>query len=199
MLEHNDKIFACGTHAFSPKCSWREAKQLRSVTEWVDGRARCPYSPEDNSTAIMTESGDYYIGSATDFSSNDHAIYRWSGEKVDKNALRTLQYNSHWVSQPDFVGSFEDEKFVYFVFREPAVEFMNCGKAVYSRIARVCKSDRNQVNYLTFCTSRKFDFIKLLASPLKIVVSLCSITYQGSTYYFYDSHHNTVTTKPWYF
>lgn len=159
LLEHNDKIFACGTHAFSPKCSWREAKQLRSVTEWVDGRARCPYSPEDNSTAIMTESGDYYIGSATDFSSNDHAIYRWSGDKVDKNALRTLQYNSHWVSQPDFVGSFEDEKFVYFVFREPAVEFMNCGKAVYSRIARVCKSDRggNHIlkdNWTTFLKAR---------------------------------------------
>lgn len=59
-----------------------------------------------------------------------------------QKALRTVQYNSHWVAQPDFVGSFETEDFVYFLFREPAVEYMNCGKAVYSRIARVCKSDR---------------------------------------------------------
>ena len=30
---------------------------------------------------------------------------------------------------------------MYFFFREAAVEFMNCGKAVYSRVARVCKND----------------------------------------------------------
>ena len=47
-----------------------------------------------------------------------------------------------WLAQPDFVGSFETEDFVYFLFREAAVEYMNCGKAVYSRIARVCKNDK---------------------------------------------------------
>ena len=29
---------------------------------------------------------------------------------------------------PDFVSSIEDKDFVYFFFREEAVEFMNCGK-----------------------------------------------------------------------
>ncbi len=32
------------------------------------------------------------------------------------------------VPGPDFVGAVEDEDFVYFFFREEAVEFMNCGK-----------------------------------------------------------------------
>lgn len=32
--------------------------------------------------------------------------------------------------------------FVYFFFRETAVEYINCGKAVFSRVARVCKYDR---------------------------------------------------------
>lgn len=32
---------------------------------------------------------------------------------------------------PDFVSSIEDEDFVYFFFREEAVEYMNCGKVKY--------------------------------------------------------------------
>ncbi len=32
------------------------------------------------------------------------------------------------VPGPDFVGAVEDKDFVYFFFREEAVEFMNCGK-----------------------------------------------------------------------
>ena len=57
---------------------------MRTVSKWIDGRARCPYSPLDNSTAIMTEDGNYFIGASMDFSSNDHAIYKWSGPDVDK-------------------------------------------------------------------------------------------------------------------
>ena len=118
------------------------------MRKWIDGKARCPYSPRDNATALMTANGDYYIGSATDFSSNDHAIYRMSGPNVNKGALRTVQYNSHWLAQPDFVGSFETDAYIYLLFRESAIEYMNCGKAVYSRIARVCKSDRGGAHVL---------------------------------------------------
>ena len=52
-----------------------------------------------------------------------------------------MQYNAKWLNSPEFVGSFETDHFVYFFFREVAVEHMNCGKAVYSRVARLCKSD----------------------------------------------------------
>ena len=55
--------------------------------------------------------------------------------------LRTSQFNSLWLSGPDFVATFETRRFIYFLFRETATEAMNCGKAVYSRIARVCKND----------------------------------------------------------
>ncbi len=106
------------------------------------GTARCPYSPLENITALVTADGDYYVGSGIDFSSSDHAIFRMSGDGLDSNLLRTVQYNGLWLAQPDFVASFETEDHVYFLFRETAVEYMNCGKAVYSRIARVCKNDR---------------------------------------------------------
>ena len=37
-------------------------------------------------------------------------------------------YSLTSVSGPDFVGAVEDEDYVYFFFREEAVEFINCGK-----------------------------------------------------------------------
>ena len=142
LVSHQDQVFACGTHAFSPKCSWREPGEIGKVTRLIDGRAKCPYSPGDNATALITSDGDYFIGSATDFQSTDHAIYRMKGHNVDLYTLRTVQYDSKWLAQPDFVAQFETKDFVYFVFRETAAEVMNCGKAIYSRIARVCKNDQ---------------------------------------------------------
>jgi hypothetical protein len=35
---------------------------------------------------------------------------------------------SRWLNDPQFVGSFETEDHVYFLFRESAVEYINCGK-----------------------------------------------------------------------
>uniref|UniRef100_A0A1A9WXA0 Sema domain-containing protein n=1 Tax=Glossina brevipalpis TaxID=37001 RepID=A0A1A9WXA0_9MUSC len=43
---------------------------------------------------------------------------------------------------PNFVSSFTQGDFVYFFFRETAVEYINCGKTIYSRVARVCKWDK---------------------------------------------------------
>lgn len=45
-----------------------------------------------------------------------------------KPIMRTDQYNSKWLNSPQFVGSFEAGDFVYFIFREAAVEHINCGK-----------------------------------------------------------------------
>lgn len=57
------------------------------------------------------------------------------------------------------MGSFEIGEFVYFFFREHAVEYINCGKAVYSRVARVCKNDRGgkymiSQNWATYLKAR---------------------------------------------
>nr|XP_021191662.2 semaphorin-5B [Helicoverpa armigera] len=142
LLLHGHKLFACGTHAFSPVCSWREIESIRTVTEWVTGVANCPYNPHSNVTAILASNGEYYAGTPTDFASSDTAICRSQGAAAhDSGMLRTTQYDLNWLNEPQFVGSFEDDSFVYFVFREVAVEFMNCGKIIYSRIARVCKND----------------------------------------------------------
>ncbi|XP_075984423.1 semaphorin 5c [Anticarsia gemmatalis] len=142
LLAHEHKLFACGTYAFSPMCSWREIESINTVTDWVTGVANCPYNPHSNVTAILATNGEYYAGTPTDFTSSDTAIFRSQGAALrDAGTLRTTQYDLNWLNEPQFVGSFEDDHFVYFVFREVAVEFMNCGKIIYSRIARVCKND----------------------------------------------------------
>jgi len=105
---------------------------LRMKHEFT-GRGICPLDPRHNSTAIYT-GGDLYSGTVSDFSGTDALIYR--------NPLRTEQFDLKHLNAPDFVSSTEDEDYVYFFFREAAVEYINCGKAIYSRVARVCKNDR---------------------------------------------------------
>lgn len=101
-----------------------QMEDVSRVTEWVQGVAKCPYSPHSNITALMTLTGQYFAGSPMDFSGADSAITRDLGAPY----LRTNQYNSKWLNEPQFVGSFETDAFVYFLFRESAVEFINCGK-----------------------------------------------------------------------
>ncbi|XP_018334945.1 semaphorin-2A, partial [Agrilus planipennis] len=54
-----------------------------------------------------------------------------------------------FVVEPNFVGSFDIGEYVFFFFRETAVEYINCGKSVYSRVARVCKKDIGGKNILS--------------------------------------------------
>ena len=77
-----------------------------------------------------------------------HSCYfNWLGRR-EYSFKRTIKYDSHHLDKPDFVGSYEIGEYVYFFFREIAVEYMNCGKSVYSRIARVCKRDTGGKNIL---------------------------------------------------
>jgi len=121
-----------------------------TVTQYDKGVAKCPFNPRANITSLMTENGQMFVGSPTDFSGSDPAILRAdvSQGMSEARMLRTNQYNSKWLNDPQFVGSFESGEFVYFIFRESAVEYINCGKVVYSRIARVCKSDSGGVHIL---------------------------------------------------
>ncbi|XP_055544886.1 semaphorin-5A [Wyeomyia smithii] len=135
-----NRVYACGTYAFSPSCSWRQMENL-TATRYDRGVAKCPFSPHANNTAHMADNGKLFVGTTTDFSGSDPAIIRADVTQESSRMLRTNQYNSKWLNDPQFVGSFEKGEFVYFVFREAAVEYINCGKIIYSRIARICKND----------------------------------------------------------
>jgi semaphorin 5 len=144
--EYKDKLLSCGTFAYSPSCSWRNVDNL-NVISYEKGVGKSPFNPRANITTLMTNDGKMFIGSATDFSGADSAILRADLSISDSKILRTKQYNSEWLNSPQFVGSFENSDFIYFVFREIAIEVGSDAKAVYSRIARVCKNDNG--NFFT--------------------------------------------------
>ncbi|KAK2704735.1 semaphorin-1A-like [Artemia franciscana] len=128
------KIVLCGTHAFKPMCRDYSFKDGQYVLDkQYSGQGLSPYDPSHNTTAVMVD-GDLYVGTVADFSGADPLIYR--------EPLRTEQYDAMHMSAPNFVSSFGHGEHVYFLFRETAIEYMNCGKSIYSRIARVCKQDR---------------------------------------------------------
>lgn len=127
-------LLVCGTNSFKPLCrDYVIHNGNYTVAKEKPGQAVCPYDPHHNSTAIYVD-GDLYTGTVADFSGMDPIIYR--------EPLQTEQYDSMSLNAPDFVSSMTHGDFVYFFFRETAVEYINCGKTVYSRVARVCKYDR---------------------------------------------------------
>ena len=158
------RLYICGTNAHSPKDEVIYANLTHLARHEFypgvgDGIAKCPFDPEDNSTAIWVESGNpgnhpaIYSGTNAEFTKADTVIFR--GDIFDESSgrreftfKRTIKYDSHMLDKPDFVGSFDVGNYVYFFFRETAVEFMNCGKTIYSRVARVCKKDIGGKNIL---------------------------------------------------
>uniref|UniRef100_A0A3Q2ZTP6 Semaphorin-5A n=1 Tax=Kryptolebias marmoratus TaxID=37003 RepID=A0A3Q2ZTP6_KRYMA len=137
LLVNKTEVMTCGTNAFQPLCITREVGNISKVLERVNGVARCPYDPRHNSTAVVTESGELYAATVIDFSGRDPVIYRSLGGMPP---LRTAQYNSKWLNEPHFISAYDIGLFTFFFLRENAVEH-DCGKTVYSRVARVCKND----------------------------------------------------------
>ncbi|VVC34315.1 WD40/YVTN repeat-like-containing domain,Sema domain,PSI domain [Cinara cedri] len=130
---NNEEMFVCGTNAFHPMCKMFNLTDGTKGVEEVDGRGRCPYDPLHNSTSIFA-SGQLYSGTVADFSGSDPLIY--------KEPMRTERLDFKQLNDPNFVSSLEYKDYIFFFFREIAVEYINCGKAIYSRVARVCKDDK---------------------------------------------------------
>lgn len=51
-------------------------------TKFDKGVAKCPFNPHANITTLMTENGELFVGSPTDFSGTDPAILRADVTKV---------------------------------------------------------------------------------------------------------------------
>ncbi|XP_076383198.1 semaphorin-1A isoform X3 [Megalopta genalis] len=129
-----DRFLVCGTNAYKPLCRQFTIKDGTYVKDSdMDGLGLCPYDPRHNSTAVFAE-GQLYAATVADFSGGEPLIHRES--------IRTERSDLNQLNGPNFVSSFAYEDYVFFFFRETAVEFMNCGKAVYSRVGRVCQHDK---------------------------------------------------------
>jgi len=131
---NDQEMLVCGTNAYNPLCRrYVNNGTGLEVRREFSGKGMSPFDPNHNSTAVYSD-GELYAGTVSDFSGLDPIIY--------KDPLRTEQYDFKHLNAPSFVSSVADGDYVYFFFRETAVEYMNCGKAVYSRVGRVCKKDK---------------------------------------------------------
>uniref|UniRef100_A0A8C5RI25 Semaphorin-6D n=1 Tax=Laticauda laticaudata TaxID=8630 RepID=A0A8C5RI25_LATLA len=133
----DEMVFVCGTNAFNPMCRYYRLSTLEYDGDEISGLARCPFDAKQTNVALFAD-GKLYSATVADFLASDAVIYRSMG---DGSALRTIKYDSKWIKEPHFLHAIEYGNFVYFFFREIAVEHNNLGKAVYSRVARICKND----------------------------------------------------------
>uniref|UniRef100_A0A3Q3R5N2 Semaphorin-6A n=2 Tax=Monopterus albus TaxID=43700 RepID=A0A3Q3R5N2_MONAL len=139
LLQQNDDIlFVCGTNAFNPSCRTYKMDTLEAVGEEISGMARCPYDAKHANVALFAD-GKLYSATVTDFLAIDAVIYRSLG---DSPTLRTVKHDSKWLKDPYFVQAVNYGDFIYFFFREIAMEYNTMGKVVFPRVARVCKNDR---------------------------------------------------------
>lgn len=146
------EFMLCGTNSYKPLCRKYVVKDDQSLDEGsgsneinpptsrslevgadIEAQGQCPYSPKHNSSYAFVD-GNLFSATVADFSGADPLIYR--------QPQRTDQYDLMQLNQPAFVRVVEHGAHVMVFFREEAMEYMNLGKAVYSRVARVCKNDR---------------------------------------------------------
>ncbi|KAK7933514.1 hypothetical protein WMY93_004410 [Mugilogobius chulae] len=138
LQQNDDTLFVCGTNAFNPSCRTYKTDSLEALGEEISGMARCPYDAKHANVALFAD-GKLYSATVTDFLAIDAVIYRSLG---DSPTLRTVKHDSKWLKEPYFVQAVNYGDFIYFFFREIAMEYNTMGKVVFPRVARVCKNDR---------------------------------------------------------
>lgn len=135
------QILLCGTNSYKPLCRYytiqdvapNSDKSRFELSKEIEAQGRCPYNPNHNSTYVFAD-GHLYSATVADFSGGDPLIYR--------DPQRTEQFDFKQLNQPAFVSAVDYNGYVFFFFREVAMEYMNCGKTIYSRVGRVCKNDK---------------------------------------------------------
>uniref|UniRef100_A0A915Q4Z2 Sema domain-containing protein n=1 Tax=Setaria digitata TaxID=48799 RepID=A0A915Q4Z2_9BILA len=157
LKEGRQTLLVCSSNAMKPQLRELDALTLqeRSSPENVIGV--CSAHVNLNTTAVLVEWGNpedipaIYSGIRTGLILDNHLIYRPPLIKNNKelySSMRTIYTDSKWLYEPDFVASFNIDKYVYFFFREVAIEREHCEHIVFSRVARICKKDVGGKNVL---------------------------------------------------
>ncbi|NWR52086.1 SEM3C protein, partial [Regulus satrapa] len=161
-------LYVCGSGAFSPVCVYvnrgrRSEEQIFKIdSKCESGKGRCSFNPNVNTVSVMINE-ELFSGMYIDFMGTDAAIFR---SLTKRNAVRTDQHNSKWLSEPIFVdahvipdGTDPNDAKIYFFFKERLTDNSGSTKQIHSMIARVCPNDtggqRSLVNkWTTFLKAR---------------------------------------------
>ncbi|XP_037616782.1 semaphorin-3C [Sebastes umbrosus] len=161
-------LFMCGSGAYSPVCVYinrgrRPEEQVFHIDSRSEsGKGRCSFNPQVNTVSVMLNQ-ELFSGMYIDFMGTDAAIFR---SLTKRNAVRTDQHNSKWLSEPIFIdaqlipdGTDPNDAKLYFFFRERLTDNSGNTKNIHTMVARVCPSDiggqRSLVNkWTTFLKAR---------------------------------------------
>ena len=177
LVKYNDSsMLICGTNAYNPICKKKYLNNNTTIE--MSGKGICPFDPSQNYTFLRANDGQLYAGTIANFQGTMALIHKtpW------------LITNAEHLNEPvNFVHSFEFGDYVFFFFRETAVECIQCGKRVFSRIARVHKTVNNnnnnnnkkKISYWTSFLKKKlncsisggdypfsFDYIQSVTNPI---------------------------------
>uniref|UniRef100_A0A3B4BG12 Uncharacterized protein n=1 Tax=Periophthalmus magnuspinnatus TaxID=409849 RepID=A0A3B4BG12_9GOBI len=137
-----DRLFVCGTFAFTPLCDSLSLADFSLTRHPEDGRGRCSFDPYQSFTSVMVD-GDLYTGTAYNFLGSEPIISRYS----PPHSLLRTEYSTSWLNGElhELNASLkkadgEDDK-IYYFFTEVSVEYEFFGKLLIPRVARVCKGD----------------------------------------------------------
>ncbi|KAM8841547.1 semaphorin-4B isoform 2-T2 [Spinachia spinachia] len=133
-------IYACGTFAFSPRCTYINLETLTMSLKADEGRGRCPYDPYQRNTAIIVD-GELYTGTVADYRGNRPVISRHlgKGHRLDLKLDDTLG----WLEDPTFISSsfIPHEEKIYLFFSEVGREYDFINRFIVSRVSQICMSD----------------------------------------------------------
>ncbi|OUC49478.1 putative sema domain protein, partial [Trichinella nativa] len=160
-------LYLCSTNALNPTISILDSTTLHVHETGSSGAAICPSDPDDFGAAVWIEHGNpgkipsIYSATATDYTGANRVIYRppLLNERGDMMHpyMSTAHTDSKWLKEPNFVAAFDvGDGYVYYFFRELAVEYMSCGTVIYSRVGqdvyKVSGSNQETLFYATFST-----------------------------------------------
>ncbi|XP_066549873.1 semaphorin-4G [Amia ocellicauda] len=139
-------LYACGTYAFHPLCTYIDTEQFQIMSAFEEGRDKCPRDPAKGYTGLIVD-GEMYTASQYEFRSLSD-IRR----NVPFHTLKTEEAPKRWLDEADFVGSalvresvnssIGDDDKIYFFFTEKSDEQTTYyNQAKVARVARVCKGD----------------------------------------------------------
>ncbi|XP_059357194.1 semaphorin-4E-like [Carassius carassius] len=143
---NDDRMYVCGTKAFSPTCDYMSYADgsLTLEGKQEDGKGKCPFDPFQRHTSEMVD-GVLYSATSINFRGSEPVMMRSSEEPV-----RT-EFSSSWLNEPNFIHMAHiregesnpegDDDKLYLFFSETAVEYDSYTKMDVSRVARVCKGD----------------------------------------------------------
>ncbi|KAE9551751.1 hypothetical protein FO519_005030 [Halicephalobus sp. NKZ332] len=147
--QRSGDLLICGTHGYKPRCRLFDPKTRKTRREF-SGTGLSPLDPRHNTTFYL-DGDNLYSATVSDFSGSDSLIYRKNITEDSSTGIRTERNNIRLLNKPQFAGSLHTDKFIYFFFREKAIEVESIdgygASGYYSRVARVCKNDKGGPAY----------------------------------------------------